>query len=184
MGCCLTKRYTGGSCCKKVWNKPNALAPTTTPITQHPCNLEPLAEVILFYLAVARNCSLDCMSKRKRGAKQQSSKDEPFYEWEVDSGDASPGLGLENGEKSDCSTDSDGVEGQGAVEKLKELLVKEHRSGHMAAKTLCHISHWATQAGLSGLESLAMAPSRSSGNFSRHLQAVYQKEGKALAAHF
>eukprot|EP00971_Amphidinium_carterae_P325155 6455276-Amphidinium_carterae.2 len=124
------------------------------------------------------------MSKRRKGAKQPTSKDEPYYDWELEDGDASIALGLETGLISDCSTDSDNLGGSAAVDKLKELLVKEHRSGNMHAKTLCQIAHWATQGGLSGLESLAMAPSSSSGNFSRHLQAVYQKEGQALAAHF
>eukprot|EP00971_Amphidinium_carterae_P352697 6492706-Amphidinium_carterae.2 len=123
------------------------------------------------------------MSKRQKTERKATLKDEPYYEWELPRGSMQRGAveekrDEEGDESSD--TDVDTVTGDAAAERLKALLIDEHRAGNITAKTVCLLSFWAHQAGLKPLKSMGQRPGTASGNYSRHLHAVYEKEGHTL----
>eukprot|EP00971_Amphidinium_carterae_P325724 6456129-Amphidinium_carterae.3 len=100
-----------------------------------------------------------------------------MYDWE---GLDTPGTGSQEAAQEGLGYDWDTVpktagatktaaEKEEAEDELINVLLHLNKNGQLTAKAVCTISYWCSQAGLEGLEPLALAPDQAGGNFQRRL---------------
>eukprot|EP00969_Alexandrium_andersonii_P352852 15438586-Alexandrium_andersonii.AAC.1 len=92
------------------------------------------------------------------------------HSWEVPPPPPPPEWGDSSNEE--CSPEDAGVH-------LAEKLISMKNRGHLTAKDVCIISHWASLAGAKGpVNEYAMAPGGNSGNYSRHIDIVMHMQNE------
>ena len=99
--------------------------------------------------------------------------DEPSRKTGASSSTAGLAAGLDEAEaalRGWAETDSSDDEDQGPVDPTQqflEYLLWNNQRGHMTAKQICTVAFWASQAGATGMDVLAVNPESSGGNFQK-----------------